>query len=156
MPPYSHALPTARTERAHLFRDGHALCGLTDVPCGIPELSPNAFPPLIGFLYWYCPYRRRGNGKRSITVTMEFESDILGEFSESFRFALRGNEEPVPCQFKGHVVSFEFRPSLCVGVVPRVCLLRGGEHFNWNISPHQDNKGRSARSTSGFGRVNWC
>lgn len=48
-------------------------------------------------------------GKRSITVTMEFESDILGEFSESFRFALRGNEEPVPCQFKGHVVSFDFR-----------------------------------------------
>lgn len=39
---------------------------------------------------------------------MEFESDILGEFSESFRFALRGNEEPVPCQFKGHVVSFVF------------------------------------------------
>lgn len=35
---------------------------------------------------------------------MEFESDILGEFSESFRFVLRGNEEPVACQFKGHVV----------------------------------------------------
>lgn len=36
---------------------------------------------------------------------MEFESDILGEFAELFRFVLRGNEEPVPCQFKGHVVS---------------------------------------------------
>ncbi len=45
---------------------------------------------------------------RSVTVTMEFESDILGEFSESFRFALKGNEEPVPCQFKGHVVSYSF------------------------------------------------
>ncbi|CAM9965954.1 unnamed protein product, partial [Ectocarpus fasciculatus] len=43
--------------------------------------------------------------KDSVTVTMEFESDILGEFAELFRFVLRGNEEPVPCQFKGHVVS---------------------------------------------------
>lgn len=41
----------------------------------------------------------------SVTLSMEFESDILGEFSESFRFILRGNEEPVMCQFKGHVVS---------------------------------------------------
>ena len=36
---------------------------------------------------------------------MEFESDILGEFSEFFRFILRGNEDPVTCQFRGHVVS---------------------------------------------------
>lgn len=43
-------------------------------------------------------------------MTMEFESDILGEFSELFRFILRGNEEPVPCQFKGHVVSHPFIP----------------------------------------------
>ncbi|CAN0131790.1 unnamed protein product, partial [Ectocarpus sp. 12 AP-2014] len=46
--------------------------------------------------------------KDSVTVTMEFESDILGEFSELFRFVLRGNEEPVPCQFKGHVIGPTF------------------------------------------------
>ncbi|CAM9686374.1 unnamed protein product, partial [Laminaria digitata] len=39
---------------------------------------------------------------------MDFESDILGEFSESFSFVLRGNEEPVPCQFKGHVIGPTF------------------------------------------------
>lgn len=58
----------------------------------------------------------------SVILTMEFESDILGEFSESFRFILRGNEEPVSCQFKGHVVSTSFgllfleRPSNVRGI----------------------------------------
>lgn len=50
---------------------------------------------------------------------MDFESDILGEFSESFSFVLRGNEEPIPCQFKGHVVSIfrRFRCPILYGII---------------------------------------
>ncbi len=37
-----------------------------------------------------------------------FESDVLGEFSENFRFALQGNEDMLVCQIKGHVVGPTF------------------------------------------------
>ena len=36
-------------------------------------------------------------------------SDILGEFSETFRFALEGSSEMLTLTFKGHVVAPTFR-----------------------------------------------
>jgi len=41
-------------------------------------------------------------------LNITFESDILGEFSENFRFALQGNEDMLVCQIKGHVVGPTF------------------------------------------------
>eukprot|EP00606_Chrysophyceae_sp_TOSAG23-5_P000584 GSChrysophyteH2.ASY1.ANO1.693.1 assembled CDS len=41
-------------------------------------------------------------------LEITFESDILGEFSENFRFALQGNEDMLVCQVKGHVVGPTF------------------------------------------------
>lgn len=41
-------------------------------------------------------------------VEIIFESDILGEFSENFRFNLQGNEDMLVCQIKGHVVGPTF------------------------------------------------
>lgn len=40
---------------------------------------------------------------------MKFMSDILGEFSETFRFALEGSSEMLTLTFKGHVVAPTFR-----------------------------------------------
>ena len=44
----------------------------------------------------------------SQTLDITFESDVLGEFSENFRFALQGNEDMLICQVKGHVVGPTF------------------------------------------------
>jgi hypothetical protein len=41
-------------------------------------------------------------------IRIRFESDILGEFSEYFRFALQGNEDMLVCQVKGHVIGPTF------------------------------------------------
>ena len=43
-------------------------------------------------------------------IVINFQSDILGEFSETFRWALEGSVEMLSVTFKGHVVSpkFEF------------------------------------------------
>ncbi len=41
-------------------------------------------------------------------LDITFESDILGEFSENFRFALQGNEDMLVCQIKGHIVGPTF------------------------------------------------
>jgi hydrocephalus-inducing protein len=38
-----------------------------------------------------------------------FKSDILGEFSETFRFALEGSSEMLTLTFKGHVVAPTFK-----------------------------------------------
>jgi len=45
--------------------------------------------------------------KEEIKVT--FKSDILGEFSETFRFALDGSSEMLTITFKGHVVAPTFK-----------------------------------------------
>lgn len=37
-----------------------------------------------------------------------FESDVLGEFSEFFRFSLQGNEHMLSCHIKGHVIGPTF------------------------------------------------
>ena len=42
------------------------------------------------------------------TISILFESDILGEFSEYFRFSLHGNEDMLSCQIKGHVIGPTF------------------------------------------------
>jgi len=41
-------------------------------------------------------------------LTIDFNSDILGEFSEHFRFALQGNEDMLIFHIKGHVVGPTF------------------------------------------------
>ena len=42
------------------------------------------------------------------TISIMFESDILGVFSEYFRFSLHGNEDMLSCQIKGHVIGPTF------------------------------------------------
>jgi len=49
---------------------------------------------------------------QSQVIHIKFESDVLGEFSEYFRFALQGNEDMLICQIKGHVVG----PTFCFDV----------------------------------------
>jgi hypothetical protein len=45
---------------------------------------------------------------KSQLVTIRFESNILGEFVEFFRFMLQGNEDLLVCQIKGHVIGPTF------------------------------------------------
>ena len=45
---------------------------------------------------------------QSQAIKVRFESDVLGEFSEHFRFALQGNEDMLICQIKGHVIGPTF------------------------------------------------
>lgn len=72
-------------------------------------------------------YPREGYLKtgESTNVQIRFESDILGEFSEHFRFALQGNEDLLVCQIKGHVIGptfhFDYK-SLEFGIVSFDCL----------------------------------
>eukprot|EP01032_Pedospumella_encystans_P008479 gene8479-10061_t len=57
---------------------------------------------------------------QSQQISIAFESDILGEFCEHFRFALQGNEDMLVCQIKGHVTGPNFHfdcTSLDFGVV---------------------------------------
>ena len=42
-------------------------------------------------------------------LKVTFKSDILGEFSETFRFALEGSSEMLTLTFKGHVVAPTFK-----------------------------------------------
>lgn len=42
-------------------------------------------------------------------ISVTFLSDILGEFSETFRFALEGSSKMLTLTFKGHVVAPTFR-----------------------------------------------
>ena len=42
-------------------------------------------------------------------IKVQFRSDILGEFSETFRFALEGSSEMLTLTFKGHVVAPTFK-----------------------------------------------
>jgi len=49
----------------------------------------------------------RENNNQDIMV--RFKSDILGEFSETFRFALEGSHEFLTATFKGHVVAPTFK-----------------------------------------------
>jgi hydrocephalus-inducing protein len=42
------------------------------------------------------------------TLGIVFESDVLGEFSEFFRFSLQGNEHMLSCHIKGHVIGPTF------------------------------------------------
>eukprot|EP01038_Epipyxis_sp_PR26KG_P004323 gene4323-6124_t len=41
-------------------------------------------------------------------INIRFESDVLGEFSEHFRFALQGNEDMLLCHIKGRVIGPTF------------------------------------------------
>lgn len=62
---------------------------------------------------------------QSQNISIRFESDILGEFSEFFRFALQGNENMLVCQIKGHVLGPTFHfdcNSIDFGTVSYDCL----------------------------------
>ena len=52
------------------------------------------------------------NPGQSQVIHIKFESDVLGEFSEYFRFALQGNEDMLVCQIKGHIVG----PTFCFDI----------------------------------------
>jgi hydrocephalus-inducing protein len=56
------------------------------------------FTPSEGFL---------GSGQSQL-IDVKFTSDILGEFSEHFRFTLQGNEDMLILNIKGHVVGPTF------------------------------------------------
>jgi hydrocephalus-inducing protein len=43
------------------------------------------------------------------TFKVDFKSNILGEFSETFRFALEGSSEMLTLTYKGHVVAPTFK-----------------------------------------------
>ena len=45
---------------------------------------------------------------QSQVIKVRFESDVLGEFSEHFRFSLQGNEDMLICQIKGQVIGPTF------------------------------------------------
>jgi hydrocephalus-inducing protein len=47
--------------------------------------------------------------KQRDLIQVSFLSDILGEFSETFRFALEGSSKMLTLTFKGHVVAPTFR-----------------------------------------------
>jgi hypothetical protein len=42
------------------------------------------------------------------SISIRFESDMLGEFLETFSFSLQGNEDILSCQIKGHVIGPTF------------------------------------------------
>jgi len=49
-----------------------------------------------------------GVGER-LNFTVTFQSEMLGEFSETFRFRLEGSTELIPLRFRGHVIGPSFR-----------------------------------------------
>ena len=48
-----------------------------------------------------------GVGER-LNFTVTFQSEMLGEFSETFRFRLEGSTELIPLRFRGHVIGPSF------------------------------------------------
>ena len=67
-------------------------------------------PPHTRFGNKFTFYPKEGSLKPGEveTLSIRFESDILGEFSEFFRFALQGNENMLECNIKGHVIGPTF------------------------------------------------
>ena len=62
----------------------------------------------FGNKFQFSPTEGHLQPNQSQTVNIRFESDVLGEFAEHFRFALQGNEDMLICQIKGHVIGPNF------------------------------------------------
>ena len=67
-------------------------------------------PPHTQFGNKFTFYPKEGTLRpgESETISINFESDVLGEFSEFFRFSLQGNEHLLECNIKGHVTGPTF------------------------------------------------
>ena len=67
-------------------------------------------PPHTKFGNKFTFYPKEGTLRpgESETISINFESDVLGEFSEFFRFSLQGNEHLLECNIKGHVTGPTF------------------------------------------------
>ena len=67
-------------------------------------------PPHTRFGNKFTFYPKEGSLQPGETaaVSIRFESDILGEFSEFFRFSLQGNENMLECNIKGNIVGPTF------------------------------------------------
>ncbi|CAM9551896.1 unnamed protein product [Chrysoparadoxa australica] len=70
----------------------------------------NLVPPLnpIGSKFSFEPMAGTLGVGESVVVVATFCSDILGEFCEDFQVHLVGNEVPLTCQLKGHVMGPTF------------------------------------------------
>ena len=64
--------------------------------------------PFPGCKFLFDPKEGALKPGQTQTLNISFESDILGEFSEQFRFALQGNEHVLSCFIKGHVIGPTF------------------------------------------------
>jgi hydrocephalus-inducing protein len=67
-------------------------------------------PPNTRFGNKFIIYPKEGSLQpgESEALVIRFESDVLGEFNEFFRFALQGNEHMMECNIKGHVIGPTF------------------------------------------------
>ena len=67
-------------------------------------------PPHTRFGNKFTFYPKEGSLKpgEAATLSIRFESDILGEFSEFFRFSLQGNENMLEVNIKGNIVGPTF------------------------------------------------
>ena len=71
-------------------------------------------------MFRFSPAGGRLEPKQQVQIEVEFCSHLLGEFSETFRWTLQGQPQPLPLQVKGRVVSpsFHFSEGGAKGAVP--------------------------------------
>ena len=71
-------------------------------------------------MFRFSPAGGRLEPKQQGQIEVEFCSHLLGEFSETFRWTLQGQPQPLPLQVKGRVVgpSFHFSEGGAKGAVP--------------------------------------
>jgi hydrocephalus-inducing protein len=70
------------------------------------QLAPNMSP--FGSKFKFTPSSSRLEVGGSVTITVEFCPDLLGEFNETFYWDLVGSASSIPLTFKGHSVSPTF------------------------------------------------
>ena len=68
-------------------------------------VSPNT---KFGSKFLFYPEEGFLHPNEKCTISITFESDILGEFNECLRFSLHGNEHMLSCQIKGRVIGPTF------------------------------------------------
>ncbi|CAM9191035.1 unnamed protein product, partial [Phaeothamnion confervicola] len=92
-----------------------------------PSVPAGAMPSPFAAKFRFAPAAGRLDVGDECTVAILFEADVLGEFSENFRIALRGTAEPLPLRVSGTVVgpTFRLEPSaLDFGIVSFGCAER--------------------------------
>ena len=105
--PHSHRLPSTPVRPP--IRFPHQMHE-SDFTSADPDRSMFRFSPAGGRL----------EPKQQVQIEVEFCSHLLGEFSETFRWTLQGQPQPLPLQVKGRVVgpSFHFSEGGAKGAVP--------------------------------------